>query len=276
MIDPKDIAAPSFRPLTMNALYTGIARGLAADLHAGQLLARPVQPVCTAHIAASHQQVTDVLEVPTDTIAAQLEHLFGALPEQERPNAAKISIINHPATIHAAFDVLDKVLEGPILLDCTLSGPSGEDIIDAASLDALKERWNEAALVTLRAQDASLVASMELESLDDAQVAVQRIEKLGARRVLLRCGALPHRHFESNGSPSDYEMDLYYDAGEADADAFSLFEAPHVTTDAHGASSLYTLAILASLHRDMPIAQAIQQAKALTTEHLRAHEKQPG
>ena len=40
---------------------------------------------------------------------------------------------------------------------------------------------------------------MEINSLDDAQVAVQRLAKLGAPRVLLRCGALPARFFEGDG-----------------------------------------------------------------------------
>lgn len=265
---------PTFRPLVVNALYTGIERGLAADVLSSHALGGKSHAVCTAHIAASHGIVTDVLEVPTDAVAAQLEHLFDALPDSEQPNGAKISIVNHAATVNVVFDTLRARLAGPIILDLTLGGPSGEDIIDEASLEALKSQFTDATIVTLRAADASLVASMEIHSLDDAQVAAQRIHKLGARRVLLRCGALARPTNETNGAEGSFESDLLYDPNADDGDEFSLFEAPQLAARdgrhaARGASSLFTIAVLSALHRNEAAPNAVRWAKALITESLR-------
>lgn len=256
----------AFRPLCINALYTGIERGLAADLRATHLLDGQAHAVCTSLITASHGQVTDVLPVPSDSVQAQLEHLFGAVPSAEQPTAVRIGIVSQSATIAGVFEAL-RAVDVPLVLDLTLSGPSGEDIINASGLDLLKEHLSEADVVTLRRQDAELVASMEIGSLDDAQVAVQRLHRLGASNVLLRCGVLPARHFEDSEATEtdkDFYADLFYDGEE-----FHLFEAPHLRRVAHGASSMLTLALARTLQSGAPLIEALQRAKRFTTDRLR-------
>ncbi|MEM1127693.1 MAG: bifunctional hydroxymethylpyrimidine kinase/phosphomethylpyrimidine kinase [Bacteroidota bacterium] len=260
----------TFLPIVINALYTGIDRGLASDILAARALEGRALAVCTSIVVASHGQVTDVLDVPTDTIDAQLEHLLAT----STPNAAKISIVGSSKNVEVIFKRLQQHLQGPILLDITLSGPSGEDIMGPKTLDALRPRLPEAGLVTIRQQDAALLAAMEIRSLDDAQVAVQRLHKLGARRVLLRCGDLPARFFEVDGtepdgqdpSTSPFMADLYYDGEE-----FNLFEAPRFDgPHLHGASSALNMAILRELTANKPVVEALQTAKAYVTQALRA------
>jgi hydroxymethylpyrimidine/phosphomethylpyrimidine kinase len=212
--------------------------------------------------------VTDVLNVPTDTVAAQLEHVA----DTESPTAAKIGIIGDAPTVEVAFDHLSR-LEGPLLLDLTLSGPSGEDVLGQRGLEALLEHIDVADLVALRKKDASLVAGMEIPSLDDAQVAVQRIAQRGAQNVLLRCGRLPTHHFDTESGPPDFCVDLYYDG-----DDITLFEAPFLSgLDAmSGASSGLTLSLLQMLQDGVPVPEALQQTKGLVTEALRAAQQHEG
>jgi hydroxymethylpyrimidine kinase/phosphomethylpyrimidine kinase len=249
----------------VGALYPGIERGLSADLIAARALNGQAFPVCTSLVVAGNGVVTDVLDVPTDSIDAQLEHLF----ETQRPTAAKVGIVNHPATIDMAFDHLAHHLNGPLVLDMTLSGPSGEDVIGQRGIEALTEHMAQPDLVTLRLRDASLIAGMEIPSLDDAQVAIQRVAKLGARRVLLRCGRLPTHFFDTDSAPPDYAVDLYYDGED-----FALFEAPHVAAaGTHGASSAYLLAMLKELSANASVPDAVQSAKSYVTEALRHGKK---
>jgi hydroxymethylpyrimidine kinase/phosphomethylpyrimidine kinase len=217
--------------------------------------------VCTSLVVAGHGTVTDVLDVPTDTIDAQLTHLF----ETRHPTAAKVSIMNHPATVETVFRQMNEALDGPFVFDLTLSGPSGEDIISQRALDAVHEHLSIPDLVTLRVQDAELISGMEIPSLDDAQVAVQRVGQLGAEHVLLRCGRLPTHFFDVDSEPPDYAVDLFYDG-----DDFALYEAPYVVADGtHGASSALLIALLRALSLDVPLADALQAAKAYVTESLR-------
>lgn len=251
-----------FRPAAIGALYTGITRGLSADILAARALDGLAQPICTCLVSASHGTVTDVLEVPTDSVAAQLEHLFETAP----PNAARIGITGHHKTVDVIFDQLE-ALEGPVGLDVTLSGPSGEDVADQRVQNALTARFEEADLITLRRLDAQIMAGMEIDDLDDAQVAAQRLHNLGARRVLLRCGKLPRPQHQAgaNGTNQEMALDLFYDGTD-----FSLFEAPYLQADGlHGASSGLVMPILRHLLDEKSVIEALQRAKVFVTEALR-------
>lgn len=256
----------SFRPIVIGALYPGIARGLQADILTTQALNGMPYSVCTAHVVAGRGVVTDVLNVPTDTVSAQFEHLA----ETESPTAAKVGIVGDAATVESTFDHLSR-LDGPVILDLTLSGPSGEDVLGQRGLEALIDHLDQPDLVTVRKRDASLVAGMEIPSLDDAQVAVQRIAQQGAERVLLRCGQLPTHFYDKDGSPPEYAVDLFYDGED-----IALFEAPHLTglDDFHGASSGLVLPLLKMIQSGVAMDTALQKAKGRVTEALRASQAQ--
>lgn len=251
----------TFHPLAIGALYPSIERGLTADVLAARALGGTARTACTAHVVAGDRLVTDVLDVPTDSVSAQLEHIFQTRP----PTSAKVSVIGHEATVQRSFKLLGDHLDGPLVLDLTLSGPSGEDLSGPRVLDAFTERFEHADLVTLRRTDAERTASMEIPSLDDAQVAVQRVADLGARRVLLRCGRLPTHHFDLNSEPPPYAVDLYYDGED-----FALFEAPYIErARVRGASSALLMALLKEWSAGAVPEEALQAAKAFVTESLR-------
>jgi hydroxymethylpyrimidine kinase/phosphomethylpyrimidine kinase len=255
----------NFRPIAINALYPGIGRGLRADLLSTQALGGTAYSVCTAHVVAGRGTVTDVLNVPTDTVSAQLEHLW----ETEAPTAAKVGIIGDAPTVDVTFEHLSQ-LDGPIVLDLTLSGPSGEDVLGQDGLNALLDHLAVPDLVTLRLQDATLVSGMEIPSLDDAQVAAQRVAQQGAERVLLRCGRLPTHHFDTDSAPPKFAVDLYYDGED-----FALYEAPFLSdlSELHGASSGLLLPLLHSLQEGTPMEDALQQSKGRVSEALYAAEQ---
>lgn len=256
----------TFRPIVVGALYPGISRGLKADFLASQALGGDAYSVCTAHVVAGQGVVTDVLNVPTDTVSAQFEHLT----ETESPTAAKVGIVGDAATVETTFDHLSQ-LDGPVILDLTLSGPSGEDVLGQRGLEALVEHLDQPDLVTVRKTDAALVAGMEIPSLDDAQVAVQRLGQQGAKRVLLRCGQLPTHFYDKEGSPPDYAVDLFYDGED-----IALFEAPYLSNlgELHGASSGLLVPLLKMMQSGAPLDTALQRAKGRVSEALRAAQQQ--
>ena len=257
----------SFRPIVLGALYPGIDRGLKADLLATQALSGSALPICTSHVVAGNGVVTDVLNVPSDTVSAQLEHVF----KTQSPTSAKISIIGASSTADRVFEHLEQ-FGGPIVYDLTISGPSGEDVLGQRGLESVTDRLSLADLVTIRLNDASLVAGMEIPSLDDAQVAAQRIAQQGAKRVLIRCGKLPTHFYDQETSPPDYALDLFYDGED-----FALFEAPYLSglDDHHGASSGLLLPLLKSLEAREEFEPSLQKAKARVSEALREAQDNP-
>lgn len=252
----------TFRPVVVGALYPAVSRGLSADLLATQAVGGHGYSVCTAHVVASEGIVTDVLNVPTDTIDAQFEHLS----KTASPTGAKVGIIGDAATVETTFQHL-RTLDGPFILDLTLSGPSGEDVLGQRGLEALLDHLSEPDLVTLRRRDASLVAGMEIQSVDDAQVAVQRIGQQGAQDVLLRCGRLSTHFYDTESDPPQFAVDLYYDGKD-----IALFEAPFLPNldPLRGASSGLLLPLLYRLQDGTSFTMAFRSAKAQVTEALRA------
>ena len=252
----------SFRPIVIGAQYPGISRGLSADILSTQALNGTPYSVCTTHVVAGRGVVTDVLNVPTDTVSAQFEHIA----ETESPTAAKVGIVGDATTVETTFDHLSR-LTGPVILDLTLSGPSGEDVLGQRGLDALMNHLDQPDLVSVRKTDASLVAGMEIPSLDDAQVAIQRIAQQGAERVLLRCGQLPTHFYDKDGSPPEYAVDLFFDGED-----IALFEAPYLSglDQLHGASSGLMLPLLKMMQSGVALDTALQKAKGRVTEALRA------
>ena len=255
--------------LTVGALYAGSERGLTADVLASRALQLAPLPVCTQLVMAGKGLVTDVTDVPTDTVGAQIEHTLATGPVA----GVKVGIL---ASHHTARVVLDAVrdLGVPLVLDVVASGPSGETVLTSQGIDAVSERLDVATVVTLSRRDAELVTGGEIASLDDAQVAAQRVTNRGARAVVVRCGSLPYRFYDAaddpgtpsgDGAPAAHAFDLFYDGED-----FALFEAPLIDgTTPDGASSAFSLAILRGLVAGESLEVSLQQAKRYATESIR-------
>ena len=248
----------------VGATYTVSERGLAADVLAARSLGLAPLPVCTSIVVASGGRVTDVTDVPVDTVRAQLDHLLASGPVV----GAKVGVLGGPKTAAAVLDALAD-LDGPVVLDLVASGPSGETVLDARGIDAVADRLGVASLVTLSKADAELVTNGQIESLDDAQVAAQRLHNRGARRVVIRCGSLPYRFYDAADDPGadgrePFFADLFYDGED-----FALFEAPLLDGHPDGASSAYALAALAGLLHGEPAETALQRAKRFATDAVR-------
>ena len=247
----------------VGALYTGSERGLAADVLAARALGLAPLPVCTALVVAGGGRVTDVTDVPVDTVAAQFEHLAATGPVA----GVKVGVLGGPKTVGVVMDAVEG-LGVPVVLDVVASGPSGETVLSARGVDALAERLGGAGLVTVSRTDAELITGGEIASLDDAQVAAQRIVNRGARRVVVRCGSLPYRFYDPADDPgasgSALFADLYYDGED-----FALFEAPLVDGAPDGASSAFAVAALAALVGGQDVEGALRAAKRFATEAVR-------
>ncbi|PAP77328.1 bifunctional hydroxymethylpyrimidine kinase/phosphomethylpyrimidine kinase [Rubrivirga marina] len=248
----------------VGATYTVSERGLAADVLAARALGLAPLPICTSIVVASGGRVTDVTDVPVDTVIAQLEHLEAAGPVR----GVKIGVLGSDKTAAA---VLDRVrsMDVPVVLDVVASGPSGETVLEARGIDAVADRLGAATLVTLSKADAELVTNTQIESLDDAQVAAQRLHNRGAAAVVIRCGSLPYRFYDAADDPGSdagrpFFADLYYDGED-----FALFEAPLLDAHPDGASSAFALAALSGLVSGRPVEEALQLAKRFATDAVR-------
>ena len=253
--------------LVVGPLYTGTERGLAADLLCARAQGLAPLPVCTQLVVASGGTVTDVTDVPVDTVIAQLEHTLA----MGAPAAARIGGLASAATVEAVMGRMGS-FEGPVVLSIVASGPSGETLLNAGGIDALAEHLSVADLVTVSRADAELVTGGTIESLDDAQVAAQRLHHRGAKSVVIRCGHLPYRFYDAAEDPGGdgaaqqpLSFDLLYDGED-----FALFEAPQLDDRSiDGLSSVFDVAVLASRLQGLDLIESLQVAKRRATDALR-------
>jgi hydroxymethylpyrimidine/phosphomethylpyrimidine kinase len=272
---PPHPSAP-FQPIVVGALYPAVERGLAADLAAARALGGLAHPVCTLLLMAGGGTVTDSTDVPEDTVRSQLEHLAAVA----HPSGMKIGALSSHGAANAVLDFAEG-FDRPVVLDLQLSGPSGETVLTSRAIDAVMERLAVPDLVIVSRTDAEPLSGGEIHSLDDAQVAAQRLARRGARSVVVKCGPLPARFFETEpGSPEGsarpggdgaseggpFNADLFFNG-----DTFALFEAPHLP-EGHrdGVSSAFALVALRALAEGESVEAALQQAKRFVTEALRA------
>lgn len=255
------------RLAVIGGLYAGSERGLTADILVARALGFAPVPVCTQLVMAGRGRVTDVTDVPTDTVAAQIDHTFATGPVA----GVKIGILAGHQTAEVVLDACD-AFGVPVVLDLVASGPSGETVLSAQGIDAVAARLNVPRLVTISRADAELVTGGEIASLDDAQVAAQRIVNRGARHVVIRLGALPYRFYDAAddpghgaGGPPPFSFDLSYDGED-----FALFEAPLLTgSTPEGGSSAYAITALSGLIMGASVEEALQEAKRYASEALR-------
>ncbi len=263
-------STPPLRLAVIGGLYAGSERGLTADILVARALGYAPMPICTQLVMAGGGRVTDVTDVPTDTVAAQLDHTFatGAVA------GVKVGILGGHQTAEVVLDACD-AFGVPVVLDLVASGPSGETVLSSQGIDAVAERLHIPRLVTISRADAELVTGGEIASLDDAQVAAQRIANRGARHVLIRLGALPYRFYDAAddpgqgaGGPPPFSFDLAYDGED-----FALFEAPLIQGDVpEGGSSAFAITALSGLIHGATVDEALQQAKRYASEALRHSE----
>ena len=248
----------------VGAAYTASERGIAADVLVARSLGLAPFPIITSIVVASGGRVTDVTDVPVDTVIAQLEHLALAGPIR----GVKVGILGSDKTAVAVLDAL-AAMDVPVVLDLVASGPSGETVLEARGIDAVADRLAAATLVTMSKADAELVTNTQIESLDDAQVAAQRLHNRGAANVVIRCGSLPYRFYDAADDPGAADRDrlfadLYYDGED-----FALYEAPLLDSSPDGASSAFAITALQGMIEGLSVEMALQGAKRYATEAVR-------
>jgi hydroxymethylpyrimidine/phosphomethylpyrimidine kinase len=263
--------APTFRPIVVGALYPSVERGIAADLAAVRSLGALAYPVCTLLLMACHGTTTDATDVPEDTVRAQLEHLTATV----QPSALKIGVLSSHGSAEAVLTFAE-AFSGPVLLDLQLSGRHGETVLTSRGIEVVMDRLAVPDLVVISRSDAEPLSGGEIASLDDAQVAAQRLVRRGARAVVIKCGPLPARFFETEqGLPSSdpeepFNADLYFDG-----ESFALFEAPHLPGGpCEAASSAFAVAALRGMADGKATEEALQDAKRYVTEGIRQGTKE--
>ncbi|NDR54545.1 MULTISPECIES: bifunctional hydroxymethylpyrimidine kinase/phosphomethylpyrimidine kinase [unclassified Actinomyces] len=236
------------RVLTVAGSDPSGGAGVQADLKTMGALGAYGMSVVTALTAQSTRGVTGVHAVPVDFVRLQLDTLLADIA----PDATKIGML---ATAELA-DAVGEYLPGlpGTVLDPVMVATSGDRLLDADALAALRRLCMRADLITPNLPEAAALLGCEpATSPDEMRRQAEALLARGARRVLLKGGHL------AGGA-----ADVY-----ADTDSTVLLPGRRVRTrNTHGTGCTLSSAVAALRpQRDSWIA-AVRDAKAYLTGAL--------
>jgi hydroxymethylpyrimidine/phosphomethylpyrimidine kinase len=199
------------------------------------------------------QNTTRVSRVETLDPALVAEQIAAVL-EDLPPQAAKTGALGTAAIIEAVAGCAFKC---PLVVDPVMIGKHGTTLMDSTARDALRTLLvSKAALVTPNLHEASELAGMPVEDLEQMREAAIRIARFGNLSVLIKGGHL-----------KDDAVDLLYHEGE-----FTELRAARIDTrHTHGTGCTYSAAITAWLARGLPMVEAVSRAKRFIDEAIRTN-----
>jgi hydroxymethylpyrimidine/phosphomethylpyrimidine kinase len=223
--------------------------GIQADLKTFAALGVYGASIVTVLTAQNTEKIAAILDVPADFIAAQIDAVFFDLPV----DAVKIGMLSRAAAIEAVARGLVRHKAKNIVLDPVMVASSGDRLLAADAVGALRRLLIPRALVVTPnlPEAAALTGARLARNEADMEVQAREILALGARNVLIKGG-------HADGERS---VDLLIGQGEV----VRLSAKRIATKNTHGTGCTLSSAIAAGLAKGRDLVAATQDAKAFVT-----------
>jgi hydroxymethylpyrimidine/phosphomethylpyrimidine kinase len=223
--------------------------GIQADLKTFAALGVYGASIVTVLTAQNTEKIAAILDVPADFIAAQIDAVFFDLPV----DAVKIGMLSRAAAIEAVARGLVRHKAKNIVLDPVMVASSGDRLLAADAVGALRRLLIPRALVVTPnlPEAAALTGASLARNEAEMEVQARKILALGARNVLIKGG-------HGDGERS---VDLLIGQGEV----VRLSAKRIATKNTHGTGCTLSSAIAAGLAKGRDLVAATQDAKAFVT-----------
>ena len=222
--------------------------GIQADLKTFQALGVYGMSAITAVTVQNTQKVFAIQEINPQIVHDQITCLF----EDIAIDAVKIGMVSSVKLIRAIADALRKVQRPPVVLDPVMISKSGYALLRKEARQALvTELFPLAEVVTPNIHEAEILIGHSIANQDQMSDAAQRIQTLGAAKVVVKGGHLA----------GDQATDILYDGR-----SFHRLTTPRLkTANTHGTGCTFSSAIAAYLARGASFFDAVHQAKDYIT-----------
>ncbi|MCU1601452.1 MAG: phosphomethylpyrimidine kinase [Frankiales bacterium] len=234
--------------LVVGGSDSGGGAGIQADVKTLHSLGVHASTVITAVTAQSSTAVSDVHDVPVESIRAQL----AAVLDDLGADVVKTGMLSSPGAVLAVVEALDA---RPLVVDPVGVSSTGRSLLSPEALDVLRtELLPLATVVTPNLAEVAALTGVDVRDANDLEDAATAVHALGPQWVLVKGGHLP-------GDPTD----LLYDGTTA-----HVLRGPRISTEhTHGTGCVLASALAGrmALGDDVPAAAAA--AKALVTAAIR-------
>jgi hydroxymethylpyrimidine/phosphomethylpyrimidine kinase len=238
--------------LTIAGSDSGGGAGIQADIKAMSANGVFAMSVITAITAQNTEEVTEVFELPTSIIAAQIDAVF----DDFEVAAVKTGMLSSTAIVETVARMLKPQNVTNLVVDPVMISKTGHSLLTLDAIEAVKQRlFPLALLVTPNVHEAQQLSGIEIKTLADARRAAKVIHEFGCKHVLIKGGHLL----------AERATDLLYDGR-----FFNVFKGTYIDTPhTHGTGCTFASAIAAHLARGKSVSDAVQTAKTYLTEAIR-------
>ena len=242
--------------LTIAGSDSGGGAGIQADLKTFQAFGAFGTSAVTAVTAQNTLGVSAIHPIPVEVVRAQIAAAASDLP----PDAVKTGMLAPRELVQAVADSLDSLEDTPCVVDPVMVASSGDRLLDREAEGAVaSDLLPRATLVTPNLHEARLLAGIEVETVDDAHRAAERLMEAGAGAALVKGGHL-------SGSKA---VDVLHHPGGERVWTRDRLDTRHT----HGTGCTLSAAAAAALARGVPLEDSV----ALAIDFVRrAMESAPG
>lgn len=258
MTDP-DPRTPPYA-LTVASSDSGGGAGIQADLKTMTRLGVYGGSVVVGVTAQNTAGVRSTHVLPTEEVRAQFE----AVRDDFDVGAVKLGMLATAGAIETVDDCLDSVEEtstsrrtqsvdgydGPVVVDPVMVATSGDRLLEADAVDAYRELFAHATLVTPNADETEELTGEWPDSEAARAAAADRFFEWGAEAVLFKGG-----HVEDADAAADEVRDVL-----VTPDGTETFASERIETDVtHGSGCTLSSAIAARLARGDDLSTAVER-----------------
>lgn len=226
--------------------------GIQADLKTFAAHKSYGMSVITSVTAQNTMGVIDVVDLPAENVAKQLDAVFTDI----YPDAIKIGMVSSEELIETIAKKLKGYNAKNIVVDPVMVSTSGSVLMKSTATKLLiQELLPLAAVVTPNMSEAGVLANMEVKNKEDMQQAAKIIGEYIDGAVLITGG-----HLEDSAD------DILY----MDGKIYWLSEERIINPNTHGTGCTLSSAIAVNLAKGKDILQAIKDAKEYLTGAIKA------
>jgi hydroxymethylpyrimidine/phosphomethylpyrimidine kinase len=241
---------PYPRALTIAGSDSGGGAGIQADLKTFAALGVYGLSALTAVTAQNTQGVRGIQELRPELVTAQID----AVLEDIGTDTAKTGMLASSPIIEAVALCASR-WKLRLIVDPVMVAKGGDRLLAPEAIETLTTLLLPLAeVITPNLAEAEVLTGQSIATLDEMRAAAATIHKLGPRHVVVKGG-----HY--NGDP----VDVYFDGKN-----FTELHAERIQTlHTHGTGCTFSAAIAAFMAHNVPVGEAITNAKIYITEAIR-------
>ncbi|REC54799.1 bifunctional hydroxymethylpyrimidine kinase/phosphomethylpyrimidine kinase [Chryseobacterium piscium] len=227
--------------------------GIQADIKTFSALGCYATSVLTALPVQNTMGVRKIYPVAVEAVADQIE----AVLDDIFPDAIKIGMVHTSQLVETIVKTLSKYPKIPIVFDPVMVATSGHRLIEEETIQTIVEKlFPIAKIITPNMDEASILAKMEVKTLEDMKIAGENILRSGCKNILLKGGhqefpTVTSLFFEENGKQSSFET--------------IKFE----TNNTHGSGCTLSSAIAAFIARGEELSKSVELAQEYVFEAIK-------